>query len=131
MKNVAYISIISSTFYFALFVTVPLWNFFLAWPVALYCLTEIVIALTILSKKSDIEDDRIKLSKDEVEAIKFCKDNNLELDKMLGTSVALHQTAINMSIEDDYKVIFVPGSKKELLDKIYLLINDQESLEKD
>lgn len=124
MKNVAYISIISATFYIALFVTVPLWNFFLAWPILLYCGAEIFISLTIISKKDDEESEKIKLSKSEIESIKFCKDNKLEVDKMLSASITLHQTALSMGMDNDYSVIFVPSEQKEILEKIYTIINE-------
>lgn len=125
MKKIAYASLAAATFYFALFVTIPLTPYVLAYLIGLYFVVEIVVALYILTKSEDTT--KVQISTEELEAIRIAKEAKMDISKLIGSSMALHAARASLGLGDgDYKIIFVPSEEKELLAKIYEVINTQE-----
>ena len=124
MKKIAYASMTAATFYFALFVSIPLTTYVLAYVLALYFVVEIVVALYILTKVEG-KETKINISAEEVEAIRLAKEAKLDVAKLIGSAMAISAATKQLG-GGEYKIIFVPTEEKELLAKIYEVINTQE-----
>lgn len=123
MKKIAYASLAAATFYFALFVTIPLTPYVLAYLIGLYFVVEIVVALFILTKSEDTT--KIQISTEELEAIRIAKEAKLDVAKLIGSAMAI-SVATQQLGGGEYKMIFVPADEKEVLAKIYDVIKTHE-----
>ena len=125
MKKIAYASLTVATFYFALFVTIPLTPYVLAYIIGLYFVVEIIVAFFILTKTEETSE-KVLISEEELETIKLAKNANMDISKLIDSAMALYMAKASLGLKDgDYQIIFVPSDEKELLAKIYDVINTQ------
>lgn len=126
MKKIAYASLAAATFYFALFVTIPLTSYVLAYIIGLYFIVEIVVALFILTK-AETPETKVQITTQELEAIRLAKEAKLDVSKLIGSSMAIVAARESLGLEDgDYSLIFVKSDQKEVLAKINEAINSHK-----
>lgn len=126
MKKIAYSALAASTFYFALFVTIPLTSYVLAYIIALYFIITILGSLRIITK-DEKDTEYIHMSVEEMDSIKIAKEANLDITKLLSSGMAMVKARKDMDLEDgNYKMILINENQKELIEKIFAVINSQK-----
>lgn len=126
MKIFAYISLVSAACFFALFFSVPLTGYVIAYIVFLFCLLEVFAGLHLLysANKEDKEvSKKIIISQDEMDLITHIKTNNLDLLKLIQTGMTIRAVATK---DGEYSVILVPSHRTDVLDKIKTVITESE-----
>lgn len=122
MKVYAIIALCGAACYFTLFFVAPLTGFAIAYLLLAYFALEIVGASHILLTKPSAKET-LTLSKDSMNMIVHCKENNINLEAVLHAGLNL-----NKMEDGEYTLLFVPTKKQELLGKIRNVINDHEGV---
>jgi len=123
-KTFTYVSLISATFYFSLFFSIPLTGFFLSYIVFLYFLLEVIVSLYHLHKENDINNKTVvTLSEQEVNAISDIKQKNIDLSQVIAFGSKLLDAKLD---QGDYIIFYIPTDEQELVDKIKSVINNHK-----
>ena len=123
MKIFAYISLISAACYFALFVSIPLTGYIIAYFVFIFCLLNVIGGLQILVSSDKDSAKRIVLSSNEMNLITYLKTNKVDLVKVITTGMTISAAATK---DGDYTFILIPADNLELIDKVKSVIIESE-----